>query len=114
MAQLRETEKQFQSAVMQLARLTGWCFYHTHDSRRSGSGFPDLCLVRNHRCIMAELKTDTGKVTADQELWLAALGAVEGIEAACWRPKDWGTIETTLRKRKTPDVSLSKHVRGHY
>ena len=83
--ELRQSEKGFQSAVMDLARLTGWCFYRTHNSRHSEKGFPGLCLVRNHRCIMAELKTDTGKVTADQEAWLKALDGVSGLDA--WRPK---------------------------
>ena len=82
---LRETEKQFQSAVMGYARHAGWCFYHTHNSRHSAAGFPDLCLVRGDRCIMAELKTDTGKVTADQEAWLKALDGVSELDA--WRPK---------------------------
>ena len=99
---VRQTETQFQSAVTDYARLTGWCFYHTHDSRHSGSGFPDLCLVRGKRLIFAELKTDTGPVTADQEAWLMALSAVPGLEVALWRPKDWGTIETTLKKAKSP------------
>ena len=63
--ELRETEKRFQRTLMQLARLTGWCFYHTHNSRHSAMGFPDLCLVRGNRLIFAELKTVTGKLTAD-------------------------------------------------
>ena len=96
------SERQFQTTVMQLARLNGWCFYHTHNSRHSQAGFPDLCLVRGPRLIFAELKTDTGKLTADQEAWLIALDAVPGLEVACWRPKDWGTIETTLKKAKNP------------
>ena len=100
--ELRQTEKQFQTTVMQLARLTGWNFYHTHDSRHSAKGFPDLCLVRGPRCIMAELKTDTGKLTADQEAWLIALGAVPGLEVALWRPSSWPEIERVLRKAKSP------------
>ena len=100
--ELRESEKHFQAAVMQLARLTGWCFYHTHNSRHSAKGFPDLCLVRGNVCIMAELKTDTGKVTADQEAWLIALDAVPGLEVALWRPSDWGEIEKALKKKKDP------------
>ncbi len=39
-------EKPFQAQVVELARLSGWLTYHTHDSRRSQSGFPDLVLVR--------------------------------------------------------------------
>ena len=40
------TETQLQSAIIELARLTGWLVYHTHDSRHSAKGFPDLCMVR--------------------------------------------------------------------
>ena len=40
---LKETEKGFQAAVVELARLRGWLVYHTYDSRRSAKGFPDLC-----------------------------------------------------------------------
>ena len=41
------TEKKFQAAVLQIANMYGWLAYHTHDSRRSAPGFPDLVLVRN-------------------------------------------------------------------
>ena len=40
------TEAQFQEAVVQLARLTGWLVYHTFDSRRSQAGYPDLTLLK--------------------------------------------------------------------
>ena len=44
------TESQFQSAVIELAKLNGYrLIYHTHDSRRSVPGFPDLVLVSEHR-----------------------------------------------------------------
>ena len=92
-----ETEKQFQAAVMALARINKWAFYHTHNSRHSAKGFPDLCLVRGKRLIFAELKTDKGRVSVDQELWLAALGAVEGIEVLIWRPSSWPEIEKVLK-----------------
>ena len=41
----RQTEDQWQSAVIEYARLMGWLVYHTHDSRHSEKGFPDLVLV---------------------------------------------------------------------
>ena len=97
---VRETEKGFMAAVLQLAKIHGWRTYHTFDSRRSTAGFPDLTLVRGPRCIMAELKSATGKVTKDQAAWLAALGAVQGVEVALWRPKDWSIIATTLKREK--------------
>lgn len=83
------TEATLLTAVRKIARLTGWLTYHTHDSRRSEPGFPDLVLLhtRRHRLIFAELKTDTGRLTPDQENWLAAL-AETGHEIALWRPTD--------------------------
>ena len=67
------SEKQFQQAVIDMARLHRWLVYHTHDSRRSDPGFPDLTLVRDGRLIFAELKTEKGKATYDQVFWLHAL-----------------------------------------
>lgn len=69
-------EAAFQDEVLGLARLYGWRAYHTHDSRRSAPGFPDLVLVRPPRLIFAELKTDTGRVKPEQEAWLEALAEV--------------------------------------
>lgn len=96
------SEAAFLAAVRDLARLTGWMTYHTHDSRRSEAGFPDITLVnvRQGRIIFAELKTATGRTTAAQERWLAALAAA-GCETALWRPADLPDIARTLRKRST-------------
>ena len=69
-----QTEAQFQRTVTEYAALTGWLWYHTHDSRRSHAGFPDLCLVRGDRLIFAELKSERGRVRLEQEAWLQALG----------------------------------------
>ena len=57
------SEKEFQHQVCQLARLCGWRIYHVHFSQRSEPGFPDLVLVRE-RVVYAELKSETGEVTA--------------------------------------------------
>jgi hypothetical protein len=39
-------EADFQATIVETARTLGWLIYHTHDSRRSSPGFPDLVLVR--------------------------------------------------------------------
>jgi len=92
-------ERVLQRLVRAVAVVMGWEFYHTHDSRRSDPGFPDCALTRDGRLVFAELKTARGKLSADQERWLAALRRVAGVEVYVFRPQDWydGTIEGVLR-----------------
>ena len=90
------TEKQFMAAVIEMAQMLGWLVYHTHDSRRSEAGFPDIVAVRRDRVLFIELKTETGRLSEDQERWLSALG-LAGAAVHFWRPSDWPEIEETLR-----------------
>ena len=71
-------EGQLQEAIRQAALYKGWYCYHTHDSRHSPAGFPDLCLVhpRTGRLIFWELKATTGRIKPEQQHWLDALSAV--------------------------------------
>ena len=94
----RQTEKQFMAAVDEYERLEGWLVYHTHDSRRSGPGFPDLVLCRPPRLVVAELKTERGRVTFGQDVWLYKLSQCAGAETYLWRPADWPAIEAALRR----------------
>lgn len=82
------TEQQFQNQVLALVRAMGLLVYHTHDSRRSQPGFPDLVIVGAKAALFRELKTETGKVSPDQERWIAALNLV-GQDVGIWRPSDW-------------------------
>src|SRR5262245_30603180 len=91
------SEADFQAAVLDLARLRGWRCYHTHDSRRSAAGYPDLTLVRGRRLLFVELKRRGGRPTPAQAAWLADLAAVPGVEVHLWRPADWPAVESTLR-----------------
>lgn len=91
------TEREFQQTVVDMARLLGWKVYHTHDSRRSEPGFPDLCLVRD-RIVWLELKTESGRVSPEQASWIAALNAAGGT-ALVVRPSDLSRVEAALKKR---------------
>lgn len=84
------TEAQLQACVIAAAQRRGWEHYHTHDSRRSSPGFPDLVLVHveQKRVIYRELKTQIGRIRPEQKTWLANLTAV-GVDAGIWRPIDW-------------------------
>jgi hypothetical protein len=89
-------EGRFLAQVKTLAKQHGWLVYHTHDSRRSDEGFPDMVMVGPDAVIFAELKTTTGKLTAHQALWLELLRHTGRVEAYLWRPQDWPVIQARL------------------
>lgn len=99
--------------VRDATKLGGWRLYHTHDSRRSHSGFPDVVAVNPAlgRLVFAELKSARGIVSADQRGWLDVLGKVRSMnhtayqdvgilpdfpEVYLWRPKDADQIIEVL------------------
>ena len=81
------TEAQLLTCVREAARVYGVLCYHTHDSRRSEPGFPDLVLV-GHRVVFRELKSHRGRLSAEQKAWYKALHG-GGADVAVWRPGDW-------------------------
>ncbi len=89
-----QSEKEFQSDVLRFAKRNGWLAYHTHDSRKSAKGFPDLVLVRE-RLLFAELKTSTGKTTPEQDKWIEAI-RLSGAAAHVWKPENWPEIVEIL------------------
>ena len=88
------TEAQFQSQILTAARALGWAAYHTHDSRRSAPGFPDLVLIKD-RIVFVEVKTDKGRVKPEQEEWGRRIVAAGG-EWYVYRPKHWKEVLETL------------------
>ena len=64
--------------------------YHTWNSRRSEPGFPDevIVLPRTGRLIVAELKSEKGRVSKNQQRWLDAFATIPGAEVFVWRPRD--------------------------
>ena len=101
------SETELLEAVIDLAHLLKWRVAHFRPARTeqgwrtAGSGdvvgYPDLTMVRDTRLIFAELKSERGRTTVDQQDWLHALKAV--AEVRLWRPGDWldGSIEADLR-----------------
>ncbi|MFA5317167.1 MAG: VRR-NUC domain-containing protein [Dehalococcoidales bacterium] len=90
------TEAQFQAQIIQLAKLYGWKIYHTHDSRKSEAGFPDLCLVKDNRLIFWEVKSDKGKLSSEQWDWLTCLKKVAQAEVV--QPHSWEYIQKELTR----------------
>ncbi len=100
------TEAVLQTRVIDLARTFGWLVNHARPARKlDGSwstpiqgdkGFPDLVLVRPPFTMFVELKSEKGKLTPEQTVWLEALEKC-GHDARVWRPSDMREIEETLR-----------------
>lgn len=100
---LTVSERTFQNAVIELARYHGWLVAHFRVARTGSGGwatpmqgdvgFPDLVLSRAGEIIIAELKTQQGRASPAQKLWLRNLGAYGRL----WKPSDWTTIMDELR-----------------
>ena len=90
---LRLSEGAFESHIVERATAAGW---HCHGARLAPQGFPDLLLVKDERCIVAELKRNDGCVSAAQAIWLEVLRRVTRMDVAVWRPEDWLTVTDAL------------------
>lgn len=104
---VKETEAQFQNRVIHLAHLNGWRCFHARPARtekgwrtagqgNGASGFFDLVLARDGVVILAELKSEQGRVSAAQRRWMIEAGGV----ARLWRPRDWDSIVEELRRER--------------
>ena len=102
------SEKVLMAWVLETARQLNWLVYHTHDSRRSEPGFPDLVMCRKapmigqpSELLVVELKTQQGRTTRQQDAWLDHFRSA-GIETAVWRPAQCldGTIVARLGRRR--------------
>lgn len=109
------TETAFLGQVLQVAEMFGWHAAHFRPALTGrgwrtpvqgdlGAGWPDLVLIRGNRLVFAELKTDKGKVSPNQETVLEVLRGLEWIgdreptvRVEVWRPADFETIVETLR-----------------
>jgi hypothetical protein len=91
------TERDLTGYVRDVAKALGWRRYHTWLSRNSPSGFPDEVLVRPPRLIFAELKSDRGKLSPDQQAWLEDLREVPCLEVHVWTPAQMDEIAEVLR-----------------
>jgi hypothetical protein len=104
---MSERERDWQRFVINLAHTLGWRVAHfrTAQNQRGqwltpvaadGAGFPDLVLARD-RIIYAELKTNTGKLSAQQVQWQQAITATGG-EHHVWRPRDKDVVQRVLER----------------
>ena len=100
------SEKDFEQIVLGMARAYGWFVAHFRPAQTAkgwrtpvsadGQGYPDLCLVRDDRIVYVELKSDKGKLTEPQKVWLEMLQGTGKCEVYCWKPSQLDEIETSL------------------
>lgn len=104
---LELTERQWQAQVLEAARVLEWLIYHTYDSRRSEPGFPDLMLLKGTRLVVAEVKTQKGRLNFAQEVWLEAFRATNA-EVYVWRPDDWPEVERVLKGESRGEIVVKE------
>jgi hypothetical protein len=99
-------ERVWQSEVVALSKAYGWLVYHALPAQNArgkwathqigDTGFPDLLLAHHERgTLFVELKTNKGRLTQQQELWLDTLHTA-GQEVHVWRPRDRARIKLRL------------------
>lgn len=94
-------EADFTRAVIDLARLRGWKVAHFRPARmQSGKwatpmqgdiGFPDLVLARHGTVLFVELKSEMGRLRAEQEDW------GQHLHLHVWRPSQLRQIAEWLK-----------------
>ncbi len=100
-----QSEAEFQKEVINLAKMLKWRVAHFRASLNQrgewqtavaadGAGFTDLVIVRE-RVIFAELKAENGKLSLEQEEWIAWLKGAKQ-EVYVWRPSNWKQVELVL------------------
>ncbi len=107
-------EKDWQKQVRQLAETLGYRrAYHTFDSRRSDTGFPDLVLVsaQRKRVVYLELKREKGKVSERQAEWIRDLDAA-GAEVYIVRPRHIQALAVVLGGHSGYDIATYAVARG--
>lgn len=102
-------ESELQAAVLECGAVLGWLCFHARPARtrhgwrtagqgNGAKGFPDTVLVRRDRLVFMELKAKAGRLSAEQEAWIALLREA-GAEAHVITTSDWesGAVERILR-----------------
>jgi hypothetical protein len=91
------SEADLEGHIAAKCKALGLARYHTFNSQRSPSGFPDDVIVGPAGMLYRECKRMGKNPTASQQDWLDRLAAV-GCDVGVWRPSDLfdGTIDREL------------------
>lgn len=87
------SEAELLSEIVKLCQQLGLLYHHCTSSTRcrGPAGFPDLVIVGRLGVFVAELKSDDGETSAEQDLWLWTLNAAGETArrpGQLWRPAD--------------------------
>jgi len=107
-ATVREVD--WQRTVCETLDVKGWTWNHTRRSiggKGKGwvtattlKGWPDLVAWRGPRLLFIELKADSGRLTAEQQVVLVELQTVAAanphVGVHVWRPRDWDRVVAVL------------------
>lgn len=96
-------EAEFERWIIRTARRLGWSGFHIRMSmavlqgvnKGDAYGWPDWVFARRDRLIFRELKSDTGRMSAEQRAWAQRL-LDAGQDVDVWRPKDEARILAEL------------------
>lgn len=108
-------EQELLVTVQDMCRKLGLYCYHTHDSRGSEPGFPDL-VITGHMVLFRELKADPAiKLTREQTRWGRALIRA-GANWRVWTLEDlWsGRIRAELEAVQLIQLAPVLHVPPAY
>ncbi len=92
------SEEQFLNLIVDTAYTCGWLVHHGRTAWTSkgyrtpiqgDAGFPDLFLARPPRVLVVELKSEKGKLSAEQKAWGEILKQCPGIKYYQWRPSQF-------------------------
>lgn len=96
------TEAALSSLVLTFCHRLGLPAYHTHNSQRSESGFPDITIAGQDHVWFLEIKgwqpgsKRYGQPSLDQTDWLTALNRGASVTARLVYPWQWPEIEAEL------------------
>lgn len=104
------TEAEFQDQVVDYAHLKGWKVAHFHVAMTKAGeyhtpvaadakGWPDLCMIRDERMVVAELKSETGRLSPEQADWIAKFSYLDAstVRTFVWQPHEWDDIVEVLK-----------------
>lgn len=112
-----EAESGWQDTVVEYLRIHRYRVAHFRPARNGaggwrtavaydGKGFPDIVAARDGLTLVAECKTNSGKLTRDQAEWLLVLGGM------VWRPSDWLTIRLVIEGNSDARWELTERTRA--